>query len=31
LLFAVTAGAAFAAGRIFVPDAAPVADSEQAQ
>ena len=29
LLFALTAGAAYAASRIFVPDAVPVADSEQ--
>ena len=31
LLFAVTAGAAWLASRIFVPDAVPVADSEQPQ
>jgi hypothetical protein len=31
LLFALTAGAAYAASRIFVPDAVPVADSEQPQ
>ncbi len=31
LVFALTAGAAFAASRIFVPDAVPVADSEQPQ
>jgi hypothetical protein len=31
LLFAVTAGAAWLASRTFVPDAVPVADSEQPQ
>ena len=31
LLFAVTAGAAWLASRTFVPDAMPVADSEQPQ
>lgn len=31
LLFALTAGAAFAASRLLVPDAVPVADSEQPQ
>ena len=31
LLFAVTAGTAWLASRILVPDAVPVADSEQPQ
>lgn len=31
LLFALTAGAAYLASRILVPDAVPVADSEQPQ
>jgi hypothetical protein len=31
LVFAVTAGAAWLASRAFVPDAVPVADSEQPQ
>lgn len=31
LLFALTAAAAYLASRIFVPDAVPVADSEQPQ
>ena len=31
LLFAFTAAAAYLASRIFVPDAVPVADSEQPQ
>lgn len=31
LLFASTAGAAYLASRILVPDAVPVADSEQPQ
>lgn len=31
LLFAVTAGAAYLASPTFVPDAVPVADSEQPQ
>ncbi len=31
LLFALTAGAAYLAGRVFVPNAVPVADSEQPQ
>lgn len=31
LLFAVTAGAAFVASRIFVPDVVPVPDSEAPQ
>lgn len=31
LLFALTAGAAYLASRVFVPDAVPVADSEQPQ
>jgi len=31
LLFAITAGAAWLASRILVPDAVPVADSEQPQ
>ena len=31
LLFTLTAAAAFLASRVFVPDAAPVADSEQPQ
>jgi hypothetical protein len=31
LLFAVTAGTAWLASRAFVPDAVPVADSEQPQ
>jgi hypothetical protein len=31
LLFALTAGAAYLASRILVPNAAPVADSEQPQ
>ena len=31
LLFALTAGAAYLASRVFVPDAVPVADGEQPQ
>jgi hypothetical protein len=31
LLFALTAGTAYLASRVFVPDAVPVADSEQPQ
>lgn len=31
LLFASTAGAAYLASRVFVPNAVPVADSEQPQ
>jgi hypothetical protein len=31
LLFALTAGAAYLASRVLVPDAVPVADSEQPQ
>jgi len=31
LIFALTAGAAWLASQAFVPDAAPVADSEQPQ
>ena len=31
LLFALTAGAAYLASRLLVPDAVPVADSEQPQ
>ncbi len=31
LVFALTAGVAFAASRILVPDAVPVADNEQPQ
>ena len=31
LLFALTAGAAYVASRVWVPDAAPVADHQQPQ